>query len=135
MIAWLDRRYPGTRERYYQYLRGWERDITGLRIGQSGVDPPVWSRNGQPGVRLCGARTKHFGKSCRCLAMKNGRCRWHGGVTPANRDRYRWGKKKAREARVVARKWGLLSREPVEAPMSPIEERAARARKPPRSMY
>jgi putative ABC transport system substrate-binding protein len=40
----------------------------------------------------------------------SGRCRWHGGVTVANRERYRWSKKKAREARVlVARPGGNLS--------------------------
>jgi hypothetical protein len=125
MIVWLDRRYPGTRERYYRCQDGWQRNIDGLQMGGNGINPPVWSRSGQPGARLCGARTKHFGKSCRCLAMSNGRCYWHGGVTVANRDQHRWNKKKARQARVRARQWELLSRDPPRVPMSLSEQRAA----------
>jgi hypothetical protein len=32
-------------------------------------------------TRRCGAKTR-AGRSCRCLAMPNGRCRIHGGASP-----------------------------------------------------
>jgi hypothetical protein len=44
-----------------------------------------WLKNGnQPGdlskVKRCGAKTRR-GTACQCPAMKNGRCRLHGGLS------------------------------------------------------
>ena len=41
----------------------------------------IWNakRHLQP---RCGARAKHSGEPCRQVAMKNGRCVYHGGATP-----------------------------------------------------
>ncbi|MFT4967912.1 MAG: hypothetical protein ACI9CD_000928 [Candidatus Deianiraeaceae bacterium] len=36
---------------------------------------------------LCGAKAKHGG-TCKAKAMKNGRCRLHGGRTPIKKGRY-----------------------------------------------
>lgn len=37
----------------------------------------------------CGALAKGTGESCKQLAMENGRCRWHGGLTPKGREWHR----------------------------------------------
>jgi hypothetical protein len=44
-----------------------------------------WLKNGNPRgdlsrVKRCGAKTRR-GTSCQCPAMKNGRCRLHGGLS------------------------------------------------------
>lgn len=36
---------------------------------------------------LCGAKARHGG-ICKAKAMKNGRCRHHGGKTPIKQGRY-----------------------------------------------
>ena len=45
-----------------------------------------WLRNGNPPgdftkAKRCGARSKRSGNPCRQPAMKNGRCRLHGGLS------------------------------------------------------
>lgn len=41
------------------------------------------NERGNPMIRECGARarTNNY-QPCRCIAMANGRCRLHGGLTP-----------------------------------------------------
>lgn len=34
----------------------------------------------------CGARTKRDGKPCQAKAMRNGRCKWHGGMSTGPRS-------------------------------------------------
>ena len=57
-------------------------------------DPPVrrlgrLKHGNQPGdlskVPRCGARTKRTGRPCRGPAMRNGRCRLHGGLSTGPR--------------------------------------------------
>jgi hypothetical protein len=60
---------------------------------------------------------------------------YHGGVTVLNCERHRRNQKKVRQARVLQRKWGLLSREPASKPMSPLEERFAAGPKPLKPLY
>ena len=59
-----------------------------------------WLKNGNPPGDLakakpCGARTRS-GKPCRGPAMKNGRCRMHGGPSPGapkgNQNAYKHGR-------------------------------------------
>ena len=59
-----------------------------------------WLKNGNPAGDLakakpCGARTRN-GKPCRGPAMKNGRCRMHGG--PSTGPRTPEGKERSRMA-------------------------------------
>tara|TARA_B100001123_G_C15224851_1_gene992747 strand:+ start:294 stop:743 length:450 start_codon:yes stop_codon:yes gene_type:complete len=46
------------------------------------------TRFGQNAHTLCGAKAKRTGLPCRQPAMKNGRCRLHGGKTPAYAERH-----------------------------------------------
>lgn len=41
-----------------------------------------WHREKRSREPRCGARRKHDGKPCQQIAMENGRCAWHGGLTP-----------------------------------------------------
>jgi len=59
------------------------------RVGEFGAIPQDrrhgWLKNdNRPGdlskVKRCGAKTRR-GTSCQCPAMKNGRCRLHGGLS------------------------------------------------------
>jgi hypothetical protein len=59
------------------------------RVDEIGAIPQErrhgWLKNGNPPgnlstVRRCGAKTRR-GTSCQCPAMKNGRCRLHGGLS------------------------------------------------------
>jgi hypothetical protein len=43
---------------------------------------------GPNGQRLCGAYARTTGKPCRDWAMKNGRCRRHGGKSTGARNPY-----------------------------------------------
>lgn len=45
------------------------------------------TRFGQNAHTLCGATSKRTGFPCRQPAMKNGRCRLHGGKTPKGKER------------------------------------------------
>lgn len=84
-----------------------------------------WLKNGNPPGDLstaarCGARTKRAHQPCRAPAMRNGRCRLHGGAstgprTAAGLERARkarwkhgWHSKAAREQRARTR-WLLRS--------------------------
>ena len=58
---------------------------------KDGMDPMQRGRlkNGNPSgdfsqAPRCGARTRR-GAACRCAAMKNGRCRMHGGLSTGPR--------------------------------------------------
>jgi hypothetical protein len=53
-------------QRPHDKRRGW------LKNGNLPGDPSIAPR--------CGAETRH-GTSCRCPAMRNGRCRLHGGLS------------------------------------------------------
>jgi hypothetical protein len=62
-----------------------------------------WLRNGnQPGdlqeVKRCGAKNRQ-GLACRCPAMRNGRCRLHGGLSTGPRTAK--GRESIRRARTV----------------------------------
>jgi hypothetical protein len=54
-----------TREKVSKYPNGW------LKNG----NPPASLQN----VEKCGAKSKRHGQPCKQPAMKNGRCRFHGG--------------------------------------------------------
>jgi hypothetical protein len=66
-----------------------------------------WHRVLRPHAKRCGARRKHDGNPCEQLALKNGRCRMHGGLTPKgdnwhkpvwpNGDGKNWQKRFARK--------------------------------------
>jgi hypothetical protein len=43
---------------------------------------------------LCGARTRR-GHACRCLALKNGRCRLHGGLSTGPKTEDGWTRTRA----------------------------------------
>ncbi len=59
-----------------------------------------WLRNGNPPADLatlqqCGAHARTTGKPCRQPAMRNGRCRLHGGKStgaPGNRNALKHGR-------------------------------------------
>jgi hypothetical protein len=62
---------------------------SGGRVGEIGATPQEqrhgWLKNGNPpgdlsAVKRCGAKTRR-GASCQCPAMRNGRCRLHGGLS------------------------------------------------------
>ena len=46
------------------------------------------------GRKLCGAQTR-TGHPCRCLALKNGRCRLHGGLSTGPRTKDGWARTRA----------------------------------------
>lgn len=50
------------------------------------------ARQARQEARKCGAKRKGDGRPCQMLALENGRCRLHGGLTPkgANWHRPRW---------------------------------------------
>ena len=59
------------------------------RVGELGATPHErrhgWLKNGNPPgdlstVKRCGAKTRRA-TSCQCPAMRNGRCRLHGGLS------------------------------------------------------
>jgi hypothetical protein len=68
-------------------LRGF--DVPPL-LGDELPPEPGATKRGVPGdytgddERLCNARTKR-GRPCRSLALPNGRCRWHGGMSTGPR--------------------------------------------------
>jgi len=47
-----------------------------------------WNRHGRHSHPKCGARRKYDGMPCQALAMKNGRCRFHGGRVPKGDGRW-----------------------------------------------
>ena len=59
----------------------------------------------------CGAKTR-VGKSCRQPAMKNGRCRLHGGKSKSGKEhgRYKHGER-TKEAMEMRRRFAELMRE------------------------
>ena len=67
------------------------------------------TRFGQRGRKLCGAKSKQTGNPCQQPAMKNGRCRLHGGKTP-KRDAIQMTPEKI-VARLAKRELGLYKAE------------------------
>ena len=56
------------------------------------------------GKKLCGARKKHGGQPCRGVALRSGRCKWHGGLstgprTPEGRARIAESNRRRAEAK------------------------------------
>lgn len=51
---------------------------------------------------LCGAKTRK-GQACRCLALKNGRCRLHGGLSTGPKTEDGWSRTRAGYAAWVKR--------------------------------
>lgn len=51
---------------------------------------------------LCGAKTRK-GQACRCLALKNGRCRLHGGLSTGPKTKDGWARTHAGFAAWVKR--------------------------------
>ena len=51
-------------------------------IGRIGAAALARFRTERANAPVCGARTKKTGEPCQQQAMKNGRCRVHGGLTP-----------------------------------------------------
>lgn len=50
-------------------------------------------------LHKCGAKTKsNFGFPCRHIALKNGKCHYHGGKTPIKTGNYSLEKKRVRKA-------------------------------------
>ena len=47
-----------------------------------------------PVRNLCGAKTRR-GRACRCLALKNGRCRLHGGLSTGPKTEDGWARTRA----------------------------------------
>lgn len=65
------------------------RDLDAV-LRAAGVTPPVASS--KPKTPRCGARRKRDGEPCQAAALRNGRCRFHGGLsagptTPAGKVR------------------------------------------------
>ena len=50
--------------------------------GRSGAAFREWHRRTRPGLPRCGAKARTTGEPCKQIAMKNGRCAYHGGHTP-----------------------------------------------------
>ncbi len=90
-------------------------------MGQPHTARRGWLKNGNPSGDLakakpCGARTRS-GKPCRGSAMKNGRCRMHGGPstgprTPEGKERSRmasWKHGRFAQAALAARRQARLT--------------------------
>lgn len=60
-------------------------------LHRAGVRVRIRLRSGR---KLCGARTRK-GHACRCLALKNGRCRLHGGLSTGPRTSEGWARTRA----------------------------------------
>jgi hypothetical protein len=76
------RRQPGHTARQ----RAWVQSARWKAERKAGADKSRVQRRSQP---HCGARRKNGGGPCRMLALANGRCRFHGGATPAGRAWHR----------------------------------------------
>lgn len=63
----------------------------------------VQTQFGKDSRKLCGAASKRTGNPCRQPAMKNGRCRLHGGMTPKHAERHATPKSHTQWKRVLAR--------------------------------
>lgn len=59
-----------------------------------------WHREVRPHAAKCGAKARSTGEPCRNVGLENGRCYWHGGVTPKGDDYHkpRWPKRTAPDA-------------------------------------
>jgi hypothetical protein len=81
--------FPEARARWQASLPPQKRNVSGL-WGMQGRSyytaefppPQIWLI-----AKRCRATAKHTGKRCRDIAMANGLCRFHGGVTRANVER------------------------------------------------
>jgi hypothetical protein len=76
------RRQPGHTARQ----RAWVQSARWKAERKAGAAKSRASRRSQP---RCGANRKNGGGPCRMLALANGRCRFHGGATPAGRAWHR----------------------------------------------
>ena len=68
-------------------LSSWQQSARFRRIGSEAIS--AWNRNERPKLPKCTAVAKVSGEQCRQPAMKNGKCRFHGGKTPAGADWHR----------------------------------------------
>jgi len=90
-----------------------------------------WHRKIRPARARCGARRKYDGQPCQQIGMANGRCAYHGGLTPRgdNWHKPRWPNPDAPDAeQKLARKLRDLERAAKKraarvAAMSPEERR------------
>jgi hypothetical protein len=73
--------------------------------------------NGNPAAKLgkatCGARTRK-GTPCRCLALANGRCKLHGGLSTGPKTAEGWARVRAAHAAY----WAARRAEPAATPCS-----------------
>jgi hypothetical protein len=76
------RRQPGHTARQ----RAWVQSARWAAERKAGAEKSRVQRRSHP---HCGARRKNGGGPCRMLALANGRCRFHGGATPAGRAWHR----------------------------------------------
>jgi hypothetical protein len=66
--------------------RAWVQSARWRAERKAGAEKSRAQRRTQP---RCGANRKNGGGPCRMLALANGRCRFHGGATPAGRAWHR----------------------------------------------
>jgi hypothetical protein len=78
---------PGNRKRKPS---AWQKSAA---FAAMGADNLSWFHRHRHEFQKCGAHAKSSGQPCKQLALPNGRCRWHGGLTPAGDD---WGRRQVR---------------------------------------
>jgi hypothetical protein len=90
----------------------WGTSTAGWGVTQNWRDKPMQRHLAMLQSKRCGAHSRRSGKPCQSPAMKNGRCRMHGGKSTGaprgNRNVWKHGRYSAREvARRMAMKYLL----------------------------